>query len=176
MDKTGGLVLLYFARTYFDKPLRACLNVRMWCQVEMMRAKKKLTEEKKTYEKLKAQKCVQHTVRSTGTNVAGDYIDIAHHSATCSTNCYDYNAGALQKPCDLACSLSCESTADFGIAGEGRSSIEEKSIARFRRTSGASHHAMSCHNKHATTISAIRHSVEARGGTSIRGVMRCEMV
>ena len=58
----------------------------------------------------------------------------------------------------------CESTADFGIAGEGRSSIEEKSIARFRRTSGASHHAMSCHNKHATTISAIRHSVEARGG------------
>ena len=38
----------------------------------MMRAKKKLTEEKKTYEKLKAQKCVQHTVRSTGTNVAGD--------------------------------------------------------------------------------------------------------
>ena len=54
-----------------------------------------------------------------------------------------------------------ESIAHFGIAGEGRSSIEEKSIGRFRRTSGASQNAMSCHNKHATTISAIRHSVEA---------------
>ena len=31
---------------------------------------------------------------------------LAHHSATCSTICYDYNAGALQKPCGLACSLS----------------------------------------------------------------------
>ena len=80
MDKTDGLVLLHFVRfrvpkpgrLKFDKHFRACLNVRMRCQVEMMRAKKKLTEEKKTYEELKAQKCVQHTVRSTGTTVAGE--------------------------------------------------------------------------------------------------------
>ena len=38
----------------------------------MMRAKKKLTKENKTYEELKAQRCVQHTVRSTCTNVAGE--------------------------------------------------------------------------------------------------------
>ena len=56
----------------------------------------------------------------------------------------------------------CESTADFGSAGEGRSSIEEKSIAKFRRTSGASYHVMSCHNKHATTISAI-HQTQCGG-------------
>ena len=106
MDKFGGLVLLNFVRfrvpkpgrlSLTDKHLGACLNVRMWCQVEMMRAKKKLTEEKKAYEELKAQRCVQHTVRSTGTHVAGEYsglllhryIDIAHHSATCLSNCYD---------------------------------------------------------------------------------------
>ena len=80
MDKARGLVLLHFVRfrvpnagrLKFDKHFRACLNVRMWCQVEMMRAKKKLTEEKKTYDEFKARRCVQHTVRSTGANVAGD--------------------------------------------------------------------------------------------------------
>ena len=101
-------------------------------------------------------------------------IDIAHHSATCSTNCYDYMQVHCKSRVTWHVLFPCESAADFGIAGEGRSSIEEKSIAKFRRTSGASHHAMSCHNKHATTISAIRHSVEARGGTSIRGVKWCE--
>ena len=45
----------------------------------MMRAKKKLTEEKKAYEELKAQRCVQHTVRSTGTYVAGEYSRLFLH-------------------------------------------------------------------------------------------------
>ena len=71
-------------------------------------------------------------------------------------------------------SSNVNTTAEFGIAGEGKSSFVERSIAKFRRTSGASRHVVSCHNKHATTISAIRRSVEARGGTSIRGVKWCE--
>ena len=65
---TNLVVWFYYVQFGFPKPgrlnltsnFRTCLNVRMWCQVEMMRAKKKPTEEKKAHEKLKAQRCVQH--------------------------------------------------------------------------------------------------------------------
>ena len=61
----------------------------------MMRANKKLTEQKKAFEDVKAQRCVQHTHcqinRHTLLGNMQDcfYIDIAHHSATCLSNCYD---------------------------------------------------------------------------------------
>ena len=90
MDKSCGLVLLCSVwiskawKAQFDKHFRACLNVRMWCQVEMMRAKKKPTEEKKAYEKLTAQRCVQHKHCQINRHTCcwGIDIYIAHHSAT----------------------------------------------------------------------------------------------
>ena len=54
----------------------------------------------------------------------------------------------------------------WGIAGEGKSSFVERSVAKFRRTSGASNHVRP--QKASTSISAIRH-VEMCG-KSIRGV------
>ena len=153
----------YFARFRVPKPgrlnltsisgiFRSCLNVRMWCQVEMMRAKKKLTEEKKTYEELKAQKCLQHThCQSKGTTFAWKYsgyffryMDIAHHSATCSSNCCDmhrmqiHGKSRVTRPVLFPC--------------ESRQSLafQEKVKARLKNPSPSSeerqvHHVMSCH-------------------------------
>ena len=68
-----------------------------------MRAKKKLAEKKKTYEESKAhrRRCPTYTLSDQKAHMLLEflYIDIAHHSATCSANCYDY-AGTWQKPCD----------------------------------------------------------------------------
>ena len=128
-----------------------------------MRAKKKLAEKKKTYEESKAhrRRCPTYTLSDQKAQMLlGNiqkflYIDIAHHSATCSANCYDMTRMQVHGKSRMTRPVlfPCESTADFGIAGEGRSSIEEKSTAKFRRTSGASRHVVP---QHATTsISAI---------------------
>lgn len=55
MAKSGGLVLPYFVRFHFPtgrlnltSNFTASLNVRMLCQVDMKRAKKKFEEKKET--------------------------------------------------------------------------------------------------------------------------------
>ena len=75
-------------------------------------------------------------------------------------HCKSLVTGHLLIPCEHDCRA-------WGIAGEGKSSFVERSVAKFRRTSGAS----SClflPQQASTSTSAIRH-VEMCG-KSIRGV------
>ena len=131
----------------------------------MMRAKKKLTKEKKTYEELKAQRCVQHTVRSTGTHLPGN-----RYSAS-QCNMFDK---LLWLECSYIAKAVWLSMCSFHVNRLQSLELQEKVEALLRKNPPPSseerqvHHVMSCHNMPQQAYQPyqlIRHSVEAMVGS-----------